>query len=592
VRAEWSLGQTEGHTWLCTAIMHGQGPWDAVEGLWMGDKQVTTGSDDYINEEPLHNLAKLIPHLGEIDQLADDFLNHALDWWTNDHNLFGIAYTVGAYQPQLRVVARTAKIYDPRDSGQDPDDPSTWEWSDNAALVILDYIHHPDGMRIPWDMIAFQPFRDAADICDQGVILSAGGTEKRYRAWGTYQLDEKPKDVLARMLAICDGDLYLQRDGQVALRVGIWEDPTVTIDQDAILGFEIEQGTGKLAVCNTLHISFIDSTSDYQQTECDPWVDNDLFTALGGEVSEDLPLLMAPSFTQARRLGKISMARRNPLWKGTLTCNLRGLALLNERCFRLIFPPYGVDMTAAVTSFEIKGDLSAVTVGFATITSAMFAWDPDTEEGRDPGKPDDSDSGDGHVDPPVPTGLVVVDDVINRTQVQMVVSVDPLSDDIYHLEIQTKDEAGGGWDSYPDAQLGEYSIKTGPVKDAHTYDVEARFIGASRGDWTATVTHTVALDATAPNDPRNVTLTRVDSSTVTVAWKTPNSSNMYATRIYRGTTTTLGSATLVHTEQGPPSTDQSWDDSAATGSLYYWLSSINGSGVESSPAVGPTHVAA
>lgn len=74
---------------------------------------------------------------------------------------------------------------------------------------------------------------------------------------------------------------------------------------------------------------------------------------------------------------------------------------------------------------------------------------------------------------------------------------------------------------------------------------------------------------------------------MTVSFTAPNDPNYYATRVYRGTTTTFADATLVRTEYGIPSNADSWVDAGlSAGTYYYWVAPINGSGVEGA-ATGP-----
>src|SRR5690606_32291721 len=40
--------------------------------------------------------------------------------------------------PLVEIEGRWSLIWDPRDEEQDPDDPETWEWSENHRLCVLD----------------------------------------------------------------------------------------------------------------------------------------------------------------------------------------------------------------------------------------------------------------------------------------------------------------------------------------------------------------------------------------------------------------------------------------------------------------------
>lgn len=91
------------------------------------------------------------------------------------------------------------------------------EWNDRAAAVIRDYMTHRDGMRLPESLfttpLAQAGWAAAYNRSNEAIAVAAGGTEPRYRLWGSYQLNERPADVLGRMLSCCDGRLVPTPDG-------------------------------------------------------------------------------------------------------------------------------------------------------------------------------------------------------------------------------------------------------------------------------------------------------------------------------------------------------------------------------------------
>lgn len=74
---------------------------------------------------------------------------------------------------KLRFTFKAALIWDPRDATQDRYDPLTWKWSDNGALIILDYLRHADGARLPEFLFdeVIDDWMQQADICDEIVPL-------------------------------------------------------------------------------------------------------------------------------------------------------------------------------------------------------------------------------------------------------------------------------------------------------------------------------------------------------------------------------------------------------------------------------------
>ena len=79
--------------------------------------------------------------------------------------------------PSLAFVVKGKKVYDPRDSGQSATDSSTWEWSDNPALHVRDYLQDTVyGMKaLPAeinDTTNLGGFSACANTCDSGNTVA------------------------------------------------------------------------------------------------------------------------------------------------------------------------------------------------------------------------------------------------------------------------------------------------------------------------------------------------------------------------------------------------------------------------------------
>lgn len=125
-------------------------------------------------------------HHGADDQTVDPMLTASVGTqWTSNHRMRGIAYLACSFEydsrgmfssiPQLTVVCRGKKLYDPRKDGSISggtgshryDTPSTFEWSDNAALCLLDYMRDDNyGKGLAQTDINLQSFQTAASTAE------------------------------------------------------------------------------------------------------------------------------------------------------------------------------------------------------------------------------------------------------------------------------------------------------------------------------------------------------------------------------------------------------------------------------------------
>lgn len=137
-------------------------------------------------------------HHGADDQTVDPMLNASQTKWTSNHRLKGIAYIAASFEydskgmftstPEMTVVVKGRKLYDPRKDGSITggsgshriDDETTYEWSNNAVLPLLDYIHQDHGKGLAASLIDLQSFQTAANAAD--VIVNVPDYSGSYSA--------------------------------------------------------------------------------------------------------------------------------------------------------------------------------------------------------------------------------------------------------------------------------------------------------------------------------------------------------------------------------------------------------------------------
>lgn len=406
------------HANLVIGIIICEGPIDAIEEYWLNDTFSTSAPGGGPNVAlPWGALIAHESRLGTDTQTGGAlFAPYAFPW-----QLKGLAWTgftavqppIPAKQfqffypnglPNIRVVCRGSKLYDPR--GSDWDNPATWVWSSNPALVALDYLTFykvdasgtkvPRGMGLPRSRINLNSFRNFANVCDSrvatryqfdgsGNVIETGGTEIRYECHGQYDMSQAPSEVLARILETADAHLYTLADGTVGIRGGIWEAPTVTITNDEIISADFTQGNEKYTVVNQMKISFISPHLDYQVVEGAPY-DDDGNQDINGVLAEDFTLGYVQSYSQARRLAKIAMAKRNPRWRfNSLVCTLGALNALGEQFIHVTYSPGGVDLIDEdflVLNFKLVAgnDRILCELQLASLSSDAYDWDSATED--------------------------------------------------------------------------------------------------------------------------------------------------------------------------------------------------------------------
>jgi hypothetical protein len=214
---------------------------DALESLWVDGKERAWNSGTGV-VDGFDGKLKVRFYRGTGSQTVDTAVRDASGGrWTNNEVGHYVCYAVvEATQdekvfkggiPQIVFVVRGARLYDPRydttvggSGSQRWNDPTTWVWTDNPAVVIYNVLRSISpggvylmGLNAPADTIRMAEFEAAANACDELVSLAAGGTEKRYRcgfavavAPGLNPEREALDYAMAAMAGdvICSGGIY------------------------------------------------------------------------------------------------------------------------------------------------------------------------------------------------------------------------------------------------------------------------------------------------------------------------------------------------------------------------------------------------
>ncbi|MEG9525949.1 MAG: hypothetical protein MIL41_09260 [Hyphomicrobiales bacterium] len=199
-----TLKHNDTNTIMYRGAVHCVGP-VAILQYWLGDVKtgLAAGPGGSVPDSVYQGKVVIEGHAGTDDQPASSALLK-LPYWSASKRLAGLCYSVvvatplkkgsqifpeGA--PDVRLLVAGAPSYDPR-SG-------TYAYTDNAAIVLLDYLTHASGYGLALAEIDLASFAALADVCDEPVALvvpdpNGATAEMRYRSWGAYDYTE----VLAR----------------------------------------------------------------------------------------------------------------------------------------------------------------------------------------------------------------------------------------------------------------------------------------------------------------------------------------------------------------------------------------------------------
>ena len=426
--------------------------------------------------------------------------------------------------PTASTVLRGQRIFDPRDSGQSfyaagahltsvlaikaadaafytggdfREDAggiwsaynSTWEYSTNAALQIADLLTCPAGFGLTYDDIEWPSFVEAANDCDRLVTVFGGGTGAFARGHLTWSASEERRNVLGKLLAACDAQVYENEDGKIAIWVGKWIEPTVTLTEaDLAMPISFDASSGVFESDNVVTPAYVEPRSNYQRNTS-LFVEDAASIARVGRRSATIDLPAVKDFNQAYRLAARAMRRKNTPMKIECVAGPRGLLADGERVVRLELPTFNVSGVFRVMKLEAQS-ISTVSLVLHQVTEDMFAdvvapFDP--INGALPGAPVIAP----YV-PPAPvapslSSAVVGGAAVISASVSAPGGGDTVSDARFRfrpVDVSTNAPlGGGGFTIFPDF-TGQYSAASPGISGVNgtpqRFEVQAWFINAGQ----------------------------------------------------------------------------------------------------------------
>ncbi|MBI6377869.1 DUF1983 domain-containing protein [Proteus mirabilis] len=310
-----------------------------------------------IASHPIHKLGQIYFNDDKIEDLGDNaqyefhngrteadpyLLKHAPSWKEDmiGRGLAWLRLTLRFDQekfpygvPNVKSELWGKEIYDPR--------TEKTAWSNNGALVILDYYRHYLG--VPDSDIDWNAFKVAADICDETVQTPDGKSEPRYTLNGAYELEESPASVLEMMHKCIAGEpTYIA--GKHGILMQVYNGPALlTIDESQII--DTVTVTPELSLrdaTNAIYGTFVDAEQQYNKTDFEPVVIEEWIEEDGLEIKENMDYRFVTSPYQANRLANLYLRKKRAGRRIQLRMNLDGYVYRPGDVIKLELPSLGI----------------------------------------------------------------------------------------------------------------------------------------------------------------------------------------------------------------------------------------------------------
>ena len=245
-----------------------------IRGVSSGDANYYKGGESLISIQGFFGLD---------NQSASSLLDETTNW-TSDHKLSGLAYVALRFKwnqdafnglPEVRVTVRGKKIYDPRldstkggSGSHRQDDATTWAYSANSSLVLLDYLRNSRyGKGLPNDAFEtnYDSFKTSANTCDTQVTPYSGAVSN-INLFETNAVIDSEKKVLenVRELLVPMRAIFNYTQGKYKVIIEGTGSSQLLLTKDNVVSEVKLQGESKSEKYNRVIGTFTNPEKDYQ----------------------------------------------------------------------------------------------------------------------------------------------------------------------------------------------------------------------------------------------------------------------------------------------------------------------------------------
>ena len=290
-----SSGSDNTYLYVAGVICEGGGAGiESIEEIYIDDKLITwsgtlsNGTVRTVNSSDTNfykdgaSLISVQAFYGLDNQSASSILDESTNWDSN-YKLSGVAYLAFKFTwnqdafgslPDVKVVLKGKKIYDPRldstkggSGSHRQDDATTWAYSNNSALVLLDYLRNTRyGKGLPNNAFEtnYDSFKTSANTCDTQVTpYTSGSNINLFETNAVIDTSQKVidnvKDLLAPMRA-----LFTYTQGKYKVIIEDTGSSQLLLNADNIIGGIKIYGEKKNTKYNRVIGTFVNPSKNWQ----------------------------------------------------------------------------------------------------------------------------------------------------------------------------------------------------------------------------------------------------------------------------------------------------------------------------------------
>ena len=495
--------------------------------------------------------------------------------------------------PNVTALIKGKKIYDPRkDSTSAVYDSSlgtsthrlatasTWEWSQNPALIVRDYMTDDKfGLKDSDSLINLASLAAAANICGQSVTLADSSTQKRYECDGRIDSGKTIKTNLEGLLASMAGTLVYS-GGEYFINAGAYVSPSLTLtESDIVSDIKVTTKTPRKQQYNAVKGQFLSAQKNYIPMEYPAFISSTYATEDGEPLYLDVPLHFVTDDHRAQRIAKLKLLKSRQQTVATFSVNLIGLKLKCGDTISVTNTKMGWSSKVfEVIDYSINPQSSgtiAVTISCVETASAVYDWATSDEQTMNFG---------GTITLPngstvnAPTSL----SVSNSPALQDDGSILPAANitwtastggGIARYEVQYKKSSDSNYTVAGYPQDSPFRLE--PLLAGTNYDIRIRALNyfGVKSTWVTASSQSVTGDTTAPSAPTSLAVS-AGVKQLSLTWTKPTADDYSHSEVYEHTSNSSGSATKIGTASGAFTRS-----GLGTGvTRYYWVKGVDYSG--------------